>query len=1017
MRMRSFVLALCLVAATVSLSRSQGTFPGVVPTGGQFNIRTFGAIGDGASHPLSSIYSTLARAQAVYPFVSDLTQEIDWAATQLAIDTGFAHNSASAYCPAVPNSGGAYRLSLPIFIDKPGNARGSNPAWAVGTTYANGATVNYNGVPWASNGSGNVGNPPTATNGYPANIGIAGLATPFANVQISNASPAVVTLTAHGLTAGMPLIFLPQTYTIPGGSAPALPTGINANQVYYVLAAGLAANTFEISATRGGSAINTSSAGVGTFTASTQVWQVSPNASTTFSDRSNLIGDPGLPSSQGCIFAPLSPTSVGMYVGPNNGNLIQNITLFGPGGSQRNFNYRCQMWNGGNAFAGATLGAVGIFVLSNGGGASRTKFKEVQVSGFYTAIQTGVGATPLDDSNTIEKSVMSDSCVGVSFDSTESFINSIYESNIQQNDIGVLAKNGGGVTAIGGNYSNFLNIDAGFAYTGATTADGVNYTLTITSPDAFLLWPMCGYNLQCGYNAFTIKAPHWGVAPFEITGFNPITGVMNLVADLTWRSQWGASPATGFDIPANGTLYADEMGIVFDGIGIEARGQHFEPDGAPIQVLKTDFGFGTTRPNRLVNEYFNSVIPPAFNYPLNPSTTQLARQYTQDVFPFISADGTDVYLDAWAGALGTSSQNRVVIQKTGGGYFRFTGQMPYNFNITGMPPGQSNPYLNNSGSYSKDATAFTGGGTFDSGQISLSTALAAQWEQDFTDPWGRFDYADFWRGYGWGNSEFWGFKPAPNANPCIRPADVTSLGSLPAITYVSRIGDNVGKTFIVSGGTGYQVGDVLTLVGGTGTAAQFTVLAVSGGVVTQINTGFPTTLGAYTVEPPAGTLTTTGGHGTGATLNVPSSAWQVSYHISYPLMYGGVTYRVCDINLSSQTHYAYMSTNLGWSYFQNLTTTNVPNLSWTGNDGVPVIFMNNEALELMFPGLVITLSGTGPCAGHTNTMVVMGVFPDLGYITALNTTGGGGRFTPVWGINNCTGTTIGQAAPNLVNPF
>jgi hypothetical protein len=45
----------------------------------------FGAIGDGSSHPLSSRFATLAEAKAVFPFVTKLTQEIDWAAIQAAI--------------------------------------------------------------------------------------------------------------------------------------------------------------------------------------------------------------------------------------------------------------------------------------------------------------------------------------------------------------------------------------------------------------------------------------------------------------------------------------------------------------------------------------------------------------------------------------------------------------------------------------------------------------------------------------------------------------------------------------------------------------------------------------------------------------------------------------------------------------------------------------------------------------------------------------------------------------------
>jgi len=37
-----------------------------------------GAIGDGIAHPLSEHYATLSAAQAVYPFVTSLTQTIDW---------------------------------------------------------------------------------------------------------------------------------------------------------------------------------------------------------------------------------------------------------------------------------------------------------------------------------------------------------------------------------------------------------------------------------------------------------------------------------------------------------------------------------------------------------------------------------------------------------------------------------------------------------------------------------------------------------------------------------------------------------------------------------------------------------------------------------------------------------------------------------------------------------------------------------------------------------------------------
>lgn len=50
-----------------------------------FNVVSFGAVGDGASHPASSIYGSLAALQAAYPWATALTNEINWLAFQGAI--------------------------------------------------------------------------------------------------------------------------------------------------------------------------------------------------------------------------------------------------------------------------------------------------------------------------------------------------------------------------------------------------------------------------------------------------------------------------------------------------------------------------------------------------------------------------------------------------------------------------------------------------------------------------------------------------------------------------------------------------------------------------------------------------------------------------------------------------------------------------------------------------------------------------------------------------------------------
>jgi hypothetical protein len=78
-------------------------------------------------------------------------------------------------------------------------------------------------------------------------------------VTITNADPAVVTWTSHGLEAGTPVTF---------ETTGALPTGLTAGTIYYIVSP--TTNAFSVAATVGGAAIATSSAGSGVHTASAQ---------------------------------------------------------------------------------------------------------------------------------------------------------------------------------------------------------------------------------------------------------------------------------------------------------------------------------------------------------------------------------------------------------------------------------------------------------------------------------------------------------------------------------------------------------------------------------------------------------------------------------------------------------------------------------------------------------------------------------------------------------------------------
>lgn len=77
-------------------------------------------------------------------------------------------------------------------------------------------------------------------------------------MTVTIASPAVVTETGHGRVVGSGVVF-----TTTG----TLPTGLTAGTLYYVISAGLTADAYQLSATQGGAAVNTSGSQSGVHTA------------------------------------------------------------------------------------------------------------------------------------------------------------------------------------------------------------------------------------------------------------------------------------------------------------------------------------------------------------------------------------------------------------------------------------------------------------------------------------------------------------------------------------------------------------------------------------------------------------------------------------------------------------------------------------------------------------------------------------------------------------------------------
>ena len=119
---------------------------------------------------------------------------------------------------------------------------------------------------------------------------------------ISSATPAVITKADHRLQAGAIIIF---------SSTGTLPSGISAGEEYFVMAAGLTNNTFQITATFGSTtAVNTTSVGSGTHSY----------------QRTYELLMPGNRSMLGNDYTQINDMGYGIIA--NNGGLVEAVSMF-----------------------------------------------------------------------------------------------------------------------------------------------------------------------------------------------------------------------------------------------------------------------------------------------------------------------------------------------------------------------------------------------------------------------------------------------------------------------------------------------------------------------------------------------------------------------------------------------------------------------------------------------------------------------------------------------------------------
>src|SRR4029077_4427586 len=115
------------------------------------------------------------------------------------------------------------------------------------------------------------------------------------------------------------------------------------------------------------------------------------------------------------------------------------------------------------------------------------------------------------------------------------------------------------------------------------------------------------------------------------------------------------------------------------------------------------------------------------------------------------------------------------------------------------------------------------------------------------------------------------------------------------------------------------------------------------------------------------------------TLPAISTGGGGNWQCQYPLLWGRQIYTVADNPSTAGTgqNYEIVSNHQYYTYGQDLTTSNVPGLSWNYKGQSHCVNCDPNTLQIMFAGLGVILND-----GSTDHLyMVDGVYPDLGYFT------------------------------------
>jgi hypothetical protein len=368
-------------------------------------------------------------------------------------------------------------------------------------------------------------------------------------------------------------------------------------------------------------------------------------------------GGPNL-AARGCEILPTFNNGIAFYMGPGQGMMLKGVTI-SPSALTNGQGYRGLLSPNG----------IGVGTGGGDGGGSRFSIEDVGITNFRTGISTGAnGQGALGDSNYFKRIWINTAYIGINIVNPQNFINECHACNISA-DIAILATAGSGMHIFGGNYSQPGSVGTAFGISGTSglTANSTgnsftySFTTTVASPDG----NMTGC-VACVYNAYTIQTASFGVVPLILTAYNTGTNVASFTTQRAWSVSGFANNNgnTGADLQAEiqavTKLYAAEMVTTFHGCSMTIEGVHVENDTAPTTLMDSTCTFGGDYPNSISGVYFNAdVTQVEFGRPINAvygtSITNTSTAATVGTDTFLTAgmvvSGTGIPLGTTISAL------------------------------------------------------------------------------------------------------------------------------------------------------------------------------------------------------------------------------------------------------------------------------------------------------------------------------------------------------------------------------